>query len=264
VRLRGELALVTGSTSGIGKAIAIEFAAQGARVVVHGRDAERGAAVVAAANDAATGSADAAGNAVFVGADLSTEDACGRLVDDTVAALGGLTVLVNNAVASPDGGHDAAVRDMDTAFWEAALRVNLSAPMWLCRAALPHMTAAGHGSIINISSRQAERPSAGLAAYGASKSGLNALTRVLAVEEAGHGIRANTISPGYVVNERRDADMDDARRARLEAMHLTRLGEASDIAHAAVYLASSESGFITGINLQLDGGGSNARAASLG
>jgi len=257
VRLQGELAVVTGSTSGIGKAIAREFAAQGARVVVHGRDEGRGAGVV---EEIAAGG----GTAVFLAADLGTEAACTRLVADAAEALGGLTVLVNNAVASVVDGHDSAVADMDTSVWEATLRLNVTAPMWLCRSAIPHLRAAGHGSIINVSSRQGERPSAGLAAYATSKGGLNALTRAIAVEEAPHGIRCTTISPGYVYNERRDADMTDDRRARLEAMHLTRLGEARDVAHAAVYLASSESEFLTGINLQLDGGGSIARASSLG
>jgi len=257
VRLSGELALVTGSTSGIGKAVAIEFAAQGAKVVVHGRDAERGAGVVDAI-------ADAGGDATFVAADLAGEGACTQLVTDAVAALGGLTVLVNNAVAAVVDGGDAAVADMSTSAWDATLRVNVTAPMWLSRAAIPHMRAAGHGSIINISSRQGERPSAGLAAYATSKGALNALTRAIAVEEAPHGIRCTTISPGYIINERRDVDMSAERRARLAAMHLTRLGEASDVAHAAVYLASSESEFLTGINLQLDGGGSIGRASALG
>lgn len=252
----GELALVTGSTSGIGAAIAVEFAAEGASVVVHGRDAQRGAAIVDRI-------AAAGGAAHFVAADLDAEDACTSLVAEAVECLGGLTVLVNNAVADPDG-HDATVADMDTTYWEHALRVNVTAPMWLCRAAIPHLAAAGHGSIINISSRQGERPSAGLAAYATSKGALNALTRAIAVEEAPRGVRCNTISPGFVVNDRRDADMTPERRARLEAMHLTRLGEARDVAHAAVYLAGRESEFLTGINLQLDGGGSNARAAALG
>ncbi len=256
MRLAEEQALVTGSTSGIGKAIAVEFAAEGARVVVHGRNASRGNAVVEAI-------AAAGGRAEFVPADLGSEGACNTLVEAAADRLGGLTVLVNNAVASPDG-NDARVADMDSEYWEAALRVNLTAPMWLCRAAVPHMQRAGHGAIVNISSRQAERPSAGLAAYAASKGGLNALTRALAVEYAPDNIRCNTISPGYVINERRDADLPDERRARLEAMHLTRLGEARDVAYAAVYLASRESEFLTGINLQLDGGGSIARASSLG
>ena len=255
-RMAGELALVTGSTSGIGRAVALEFAAEGARVVVHGRDAGRGRAVVDEA--AALG-----GAAHFVAADLSGEAAAEQLVEEAADWLGGLTVLVNNAVGV-SAGKDSVVGEMSTEYWEGALRVNLTAPMVLCRGALPHMLAAGHGSIINVSSRQAERPSAGMAAYCASKGGLNALTRALAVEYGKENIRANTLSPGYVVNDRRDADITPERRARYEAMHLTRLGNARDCAYAAVYLASHESEFLTGINLQLDGGSSVGRAAVLG
>ncbi len=257
MRLKGELALVTGSTAGIGAAIAIDFAAEGARVVVHGRNAERGAVVVNTI-------VKAGGIATFVAADLRDTDAGAQLVNAAVAELGGLTVLVNNAVASGVETADATIAEMNTDTWNSTMQVNATGPMELCRAAIPVMRAAGHGSIINISSRQAERPSAGLAAYAVSKSALNALTRVIAVEEAEHGIRANTISPGFIFNATRDADLAPNRRARLEAMHLTRLGTARDVALAAVYLASSESGFVTGINLQLDGGSSNARAASLG
>ncbi|HEX4777955.1 MAG TPA: SDR family oxidoreductase [Acidimicrobiia bacterium] len=256
-RLAGEIALVTGSTAGIGRAVAVELARQGARVVVTGRDESRGAAVV----DEVT---NAGGDAAFVAAELSDEQSCAGLVDAAVDRFGGLTVLVNNAVASAVDERDAAVGEMATTAWEQTLRVNLTAPMWLCRAAIPHMRRAGHGAIVNVSSRQAERASHGLAAYVASKGGLNALTRSIAVDYARDGIRCNTVSPGYVLNERRDADMSDERRARLEGMHLTRLGAASDVAYAVVYLASTESELVTGINLQLDGGGSIARGLVLG
>ena len=257
VRLEGEIALVTGSTSGIGKAIATAFAVEGARVVVTGRDAERGAAAVAAITGAGS-------EAAFHAADLSDEAACAQLVSATVERFGGVTVLVNNAVGSTVDETDGPVAQMTTASWEASLRVNLTAPMWLARAAIPHMIAAGHGSIVNISSRAGERASPGLAAYIASKGGLNALTRSIAVDYAERGVRCNTISPGYVLNERRDADLSDERRTRLEGMHLTRLGEAGDVALAAVYLASRESEFVTGVNLPLDGGGSAARGLTLG
>ena len=257
VRLEGEIALVTGSTSGIGKAIATAFATEGARVVVTGRDAGRGNAVV----DAITRDG---GRAAFHAADLSDEAACSRLVSAVVEEFGGLTVLVNNAVGSTVDEADGPVAGMTTSCWEATLRVNLTAPMWLARAAIPRMVEAGHGSIVNISTRAAERASRGLAAYIATKGGLNALTRSIAVDYAEAKIRCNTISPGYVLNERRDAELTDERRARLEGMHLTRLGQASDVAHAAVYFASQESEFVTGVNLPLDGGGSAARGLTLG
>lgn len=258
MRLEGEIALVTGSTAGIGKAVAVAFAREGARVLVTGRDGARGAAVVEQITAAG-------GEAAFAAADLATdEDACGALVNGAVERFGGLTVLVNNAVASSVDDSDGPVTELDDRNWEQTLRVNLTAPMWLARAAIPRMVEAGHGSIINISSRAAERASRGLAGYIASKGGLNALTRSIAVDYAEHNVRCNTISAGYVVNERRDADLSDERRTRLEGMHLTRLGQGSDIAHAAVYLASRESEFVTGVNLPLDGGGSAARGLTLG
>jgi NAD(P)-dependent dehydrogenase (short-subunit alcohol dehydrogenase family) len=257
VRLEGEIALVTGSTAGIGKAVATAFAAEGARVLVTGRDAERGAAVVDQI-------ASREGEAAFVTADLADDGAGAALVHAAVSEFGGLTVLVNNAAASTVDDNDGPLSELGDRAWEQTLRINLTAPMWLARAAIPHMIEAGHGSIVNISSRAAERASRGLAAYIASKGGLNALTRSIAIDYAGQNIRCNTISPGYVLNERRDADLSDERRTRLEGMHLTRLGQVSDVALAAVYLASSESEFVTGVNLPLDGGGSAARGLTLG
>ncbi|MSO36908.1 MAG: SDR family oxidoreductase [Acidimicrobiia bacterium] len=257
MRLGGERVLITGSTAGIGRAIALRCAAEGAAVVVTGRDEIRGEAVVAEIRGDN-------GTAELVLADLDGESTCEELVEQASSALGGITVLVNNAVSGTTDVSDGAVTDLSTETWDEALRVNLTAPMWCCRAAIPHMLDAGHGSIINISTRQAERAAKGFTAYIASKAGLNGLTRAIAVDYASHGIRCNTISPGYVLNDRRDADITDERRARLEGMHLTRLGVADDVAHAAVFLASTESEFITGTNLALDGGSSGARALLLG
>ena len=251
----GERALVTGSTSGIGRAIAIAFAREGARVAVTGRDQARGDAVVEEITQGG-------GVAVFIAADLDNEDACNALVAAAAEQLDGLTVLVNNAAGG--GAPDGAIADLTTDAWNAILRIDLTAPMWCARAAIPHLRAAGHGAIVNVSSRQAERASPGLAAYIAAKAGLNGLTRAIAVDEAGHNIRCNTISPGYVINDRRDAGISDERRARFEGMHLTRLGVADDVASAAVYLTSRESEFVTGINLELDGGSSIARGLTLG
>ena len=247
--------MVTGSTSGIGRAIAIEFAKEGAAVVVTGRDLARGDAVVAEI-------AAAGGTAWFMPADLGNEEATTRLIDAAAEQLHGLTALVNNA-AGGDGA-DGPVAGLSTEAWDAIVRVDLTAPMWCARAAIPHMQRAGHGSIVNMSSRQAERASRGFAAYIAAKAGLNGLTRAIAVDYAEAGIRCNTISPGYVLNDRRDADLAPERRTVLEGMHLTRLGVAADVAAACVYLASGESGFVTGVNLQLDGGSSIARGRTLG
>jgi NAD(P)-dependent dehydrogenase (short-subunit alcohol dehydrogenase family) len=255
MRLAGERVLVTGSTSGIGKQIAIRCAEAGARVAVHGRDRARGTAVV----DAITA---AGGEAIFMPADLGDEAACATLVDTAAERLGGLTVLVNNA-ATASGGR-SPIGAFDSAVWERVLRVNLTAVAWLCRAAIPHMLRAGHGSIVNVSSRQAERASPGLAPYAASKGGLNALTRSIAVDYGRQHIRCNALSVGYVLNERRDASMPAERRAELEAMHLTRLGQPDDVAWAVVYLASRESEFVTGALIPVDGGGTIARGRTLG
>ncbi len=254
MRLAGERVLVTGSTSGIGAATAILCAREGAAVAVHGRDAARGAAVV----DTITR---AGGTAVFIAADLADESACATLVDTAVARLGGLTVLVNNAAVS---GGQRPFDELDTARWEQVLRTNLTAVAWLCRAAIPHMLRAGHGSIVNVSSRQAVRSSPGLAAYGASKGGLEALTRAIAVEYGRRGVRCNALSVGYVVNDRRDGVLSPERRAELEGMHLTRLGQPDDVGWAIVYLASRESEFVTGALLPVDGGGTVARGRTLG
>ena len=247
--------LVTGSTSGIGRVVAQLCAREGARVGVHGRNVARGESV--AQEIAAAG-----GTAAFFPADLADEAAATALVDAVAAHFGGLSVLVNNA-ASGTGG-DSPTGRFDTAVWERVLRINLTSAAWLCRAAIPHMQTARHGSIVNVSSRQAERASAGLAPYVASKGGLNALTRAIAVEYAREGIRCNALSVGYVVNERRDAGMTPEQRARLEGMHLTRLGRPEDVAYAVVYLASRESEFVTGALLPVDGGGTIARGLVLG
>jgi len=251
-RLDGEVAIVTGSTSGIGAEIARVFAAEGAKVVVSGRDADRGARVVESIE----------GDAAFVAADLSEPAGAPSLVAAAVERFGTLTVLVNNAVEG--GAHDGPVTDVDDADWHQILGTNLVAPAQLCRHAIPVMAEAGHGSIVNISSRAGQRGTPNYVAYSASKGGLDALTRAIASTHAAQGIRCNTVSPGYILNERRDAELTDERREQLQAMHLTRLGIARDVAYAALYLASTESEFVTGILLPVDGGSSTARARTLG
>ena len=250
-RLAGEVALVTGSTAGIGEAIARRFALEGASVIVHGRDAARGAAVASSIG----------ASAAFVAADLREPGAADDLVAATVGHFGGLTILVNNAATAEP---DAPARALTDDRWKAILEVDVLAPARLCRAAIPHMRTVGHGSIVNISSRAAQRPSTGYAGYASAKGALEALTRSVAVDEAAHGIRCNAISPGYVLSSRRDAELSDVDRARREAMHPLGCGVPDDVAWAAVYLASAESRWLTGMTLPLDGGSSVARAATFG
>lgn len=256
-RMRGEVAIVTGSNSGLGREIARRFVLEGARVVVTGRNPERGARVVEKLQGLP-------GEAIFLPADLSDEEACRDLVYATVEHFGALTVLVNNAVSLDVEPPDAKVEALATSTWEHIFRVGITAVMWMCRAAIPEMRKAGHGSIVNVSSRVAERAVPGLSAYAAAKGAMNALTRALATDYATEGIRCNTLAPGYVVNDDREV-LSDARRARYEAMHLTRLPIDRDIAAAAAFLASRDAEVITGILLPVDGGSSTAaRAASFG
>ncbi len=253
-RLHDEVALVTGSTRGLGREIARLFAAEGAQVVVTGRSRERGEATVSILRSA--------GGAVsFVPADLGDESQCAALVDTVVEQCGSLTVLVNNAVANVG---DGSVTEVGAEMFAEVLRVNLVGVATLCRLAIPHMLHAGHGSIVNVSSRAAELATPNVAAYAASKGGLNSLTRSITVDFARRGIRCNTVQPGYILHDVRDAELSEERRRRLEDMHLTRLATPTDVAYAALFLASREAEVISGVTLPVDGGSTAARARQLG
>lgn len=249
-RLAGQVALVTASTTGIGRAVALRFAAEGAHVAVTGRNEVRGRAVV----DEITA---AGGSGAFRAADPGQgAEACRDLVEWVVEEFGGLTVLVNNAA---DDNHDAPIHDLDPLEWDRIVRVNLSAAAVLSREAIGPMLDAEGGTIINISSGAARHGTPGHAAYSASKGGLDALTRAIAVDYGRDHIRCNAISAGYVLDDVRDRELTTERRAALEAAHLTRLGVPDDIATAAVFLASAEAAFVTGVVLPVDGGSALVR-----
>lgn len=252
----GHVAIVTGSTGmGLGTDIAHAFAAEGAAVVVTGRTESRGLEV----RDAIV---DAGGEASFVAADLSIEEDCSRLVQETVERHGTLSVLVNNAVTSQR--IDAPVADLSTEAWLQTVLVNLTAPFWLCRAALGPMLRGGGGSIVNIGSRVALRGSPNLAAYTASKGGLHALTRSITMDYGRQGIRCNTIAPGYIVGKQKQQELDDERLAWIADTHLSEPPSTAHIAALCVYLASDESRSVTGVEIPVDGGGSAVRGRTLG
>jgi NAD(P)-dependent dehydrogenase (short-subunit alcohol dehydrogenase family) len=233
--LSGRTALVTGATSGIGRAAAVQLAREGAEVIVHGRDAERGEQVVAEI-------AQASGKARFVAADLSDPIEIRRLADEA----GEVDVLVNNAGFSWFG----PTADLDVATFDALFDSNVRAPYFLVAALAPRMAANGSGSIINLASMVATIGIAGAAAYGATKATLTAMTRAWAAEFSPRGVRVNAVAPGPVYTA--------ADAARIEALGATtllgRAAQADEIAQVITFLASPASAYITGTTVAADGG----------
>jgi len=251
-RLAGKIAIVTGSTRGIGRGIAEMFAAEGARVVVTGRSREAGNEV----KSAITG---AGGEAIYVPTDVGREEDIAAMVAVTLAAYGRLDILVNNAAPTElvgPGREDRAADALSTESWERILRVALTGVFWSCKHALPAMIAGGGGAILNISSGASVLGVAGIDAYTAAKGGINALTRSLAVEYAPRGIRANCLVLGMVLTSPGAVAMaeDPVLGPAIRSIHLTRLGVPADVAYAATYLCSDEAAFVTGAALAVDGG----------
>jgi NAD(P)-dependent dehydrogenase (short-subunit alcohol dehydrogenase family) len=242
MRLDGKVALVSGSTRGIGRSIAQVFASEGAKVAVTGRTVERGQKVV----DLITSDG---GEAAFFPLDVTQEPSVASVMDQVVERFGSLTTLVNNAAPTVEvGSNIKPLVDTTTEEWELILRSALTGNVfWACKYGIPHLVKAGGGSIINISSGQSVIGMGGFAAYSAAKGAMNSLTRAIAVEGAPDNIRCNAIVVGRVVAK------GDAG-AGITPGHLTRLGVPNDIAYAATFLASDESEFVTGSILTADGG----------
>lgn len=248
--LSGKVALVTGSTKGIGRAIATELARHGAAVVISSRKAEACHEVAGAINAERSGRS---GRAVAIPANISRREELEQLVAETRARLGPLDVLVCNAAVNP---HFGPLSGLPDSAFEKILGVNIMANHWLIQLALPDMIARRDGSIIVVSSIGGLRGSAELGAYCISKAADLQLVRNLAVENGQHNIRVNAISPGLVRTDFAralwEAPENLARRTARDP--LARIGEPEEIAGIAVYLASRAASFTTGQNFVIDGG----------
>jgi 3-oxoacyl-[acyl-carrier protein] reductase len=242
--LDGLTVLVTGASRGLGQAIAVAAGREGAWVAVHGRSRPDAAERTLAAVHAAGGD-----GGVFL-CDVRDRDAVAALVRAVESARGPLDVLVNNAGVAADG--PAAL--LGAREWRDVLDVNLSGAFYGCQAVLPGMMARRAGAIVNVASVAGLFASGGQANYAASKGGLLALTRTLAVEAAPFGVRVNAVVPGVLTTglaARLDRRVVEERRARVP---LGRLGEGDEVAQAVVFLASRRASYVVGQALVVDGG----------
>jgi glucose 1-dehydrogenase len=246
-RLAGVVALVTGSSKGIGRGIAERFAREGADIVVNYRSDREGAEEVV---DAAR----AAGRrAIAVEADVSEVAQATRLVERTIAEMGRLDVLVNNAGIEKE----APFWEVSEEDYDQVLAVNLKGSFFMARAAVRHFRDTGRpGRIINISSVHEDLAFPRFAPYAASKGGLRMLMRSLAVELGPLGIRVNNIAPGATRTAINEESLSDpgTRNALLEKIPLGRIGEPGDVAGVAVFLASADADYVTGATFTVDGG----------
>jgi NAD(P)-dependent dehydrogenase (short-subunit alcohol dehydrogenase family) len=234
--LEGMAALITGATSGIGRAAAEELGRHGAEVVVHGRDAARGSAVV----DSITAEG---GKARFVAADLSDPAQLG----DLAGQAGGVDVLVNNAGISWFG----PTGELDVATFDRLFAANVRAPFFLVAALAPRMAARGSGSIINIGSQAGQIGMPGGAAYGATKGALASMTRSWAAEFSPAGVRVNTVVSGPVYTPIQPVEQSEAVGA---TTIMARVAQPDEIASVIAFLASPKASYITGAAIAVDGG----------
>jgi len=244
--LAGRVALVTGGASGIGRGIAGRLAEAGADVAVVDLDAERAAAT-------ATELATIGGRARGLGADVSDEEAVAETFRQISETLGVPTIVVNNAGIYPA----SPIAETAVADWDRVMAVNLRGPFLCTRAGARGMRAAGHpGTIVNVSSIESMHPSfVGMAHYGASKGGLNMLTRSAALEFAPDGITVNAVCPGGVATEGTRAAFGDGLKDQLEArIPLGRVATPAEIGGVVLFLASRAAGYVTGATLVVDGG----------
>lgn len=239
--LTGKRAIITGSTRGIGRAIAQALAAAGARVIISSEDGEDTAHVAAGLGQ--TG----------IACDVSDDGALERLVDGALAALGGIDILVCNAGVTGQPGPFAS---LDMADYDRVMAINLRSQVMLCNLALPHIAEAGGGAAVLISSLSGLRGNGAINSYALTKAAIAQLARNLAVEWGPRGVCVNAVSPGFIATELSRPLMDDEAfmRRRMAMTPLRRPGLPEEVAGAVHFLVSAAGAFVTGHNLVVDGG----------
>ena len=247
--LENKVALVTGGTSGIGKAAALALARAGAKVVVSGRREEEGRAVELAIKNAG-------GNAIFLRADVSREADVKALVDKTVAAFGRLDIALNNAGIEGQMGLTTDVQTVEN--FDSIFNINVKGILFSMKYEAVAMLRNGGGSIINTSSIAGHIGTAGAGVYVASKHAVNGLSKSAALEFARKGIRVNTVSPGTIQTEMIDRMVgegeSEVRKSWQDRHPVGRFGTVDEVAAAVVWLASPASSFVTGTDIAVDGG----------
>ncbi len=242
--LEGKVAVVTGASGGIGRAIAVAFGKAGASVAVHYNGNEAKAAAVKAEIE------EAGGKAEIFRCNVADFDACSEFIKSVVKTFGKIDILVNNAGITRDG----LIMGMSEDDFDAVLDTNLKGSFNCIRFASRQMMRKKYGRIINITSVSGVAGNAGQANYSASKAGLIGLTKSVAKELASRNITANAIAPGFVKTEMTDVLPDDVKETAMKQIPLARFAEPEDIANAAVFLASDMASYITGQVLLVDGG----------
>jgi 3-oxoacyl-[acyl-carrier protein] reductase len=244
MRFEDKVVIVTGSSRGIGRSIALEFGQEGARVVVNYHSNEVAAQEVVESIEA-TGSP-----AIAVQADVSKFDQAENLIKTAIDELGDLHILVNNAGTTRDG----LIMMMKEADWDYVLNTNLKSTFNCSRAAVRHMLRKRYGRIINITSVSGQIGNAGQTNYSSSKAGQIGFTKALAREVASRKITVNAVAPGYISTELTESLPEDLKASLKELIPLQRIGSPQEVAKAVLYLASDDAAYITGHVLSIDGG----------
>jgi NAD(P)-dependent dehydrogenase (short-subunit alcohol dehydrogenase family) len=240
-KLKSKVSIITGSTSGIGEAIAILFASEGATVVVSGRNPERG-------NRVKQKILDAGGAATFIQMEARKTETIKSLVDNTITQFGKVDILVNNAgtiLIKP-------FLDLTLDDWDFLTETDARSYFFAMQQVIPHMLKNGGGIILNVASLASIKPTINYALYNFVKAGVNLMTKSVALEFAKHKIRLNVLCPGTIMTPMIEGS--PLNETRLKNIPMGRFGTSRDVAYAALYLCSDESSFVTGASLVIDGG----------